>query len=312
MKIHRVLASTFFGTALLLGTTALTTCAIAATPAIDQYIGEAPPGFADPAAAVAAFTAALVANDFDGLAKLLGLNGAKLKDAEGIKDRFADIREAAAELVALEGEGDQRLLNLGDEVWPFPFPLRKGADGKWSFDTKAGIEEVINRRIGENELTAIETAHAYVDAQRDYAADDHDRDGVLEYAQKLVSNEGKTDGLYWPAEQGDGDSPAGPFVSEAELRKAKSQGYFGYRFRILHQQGSNVAGGQYDYVINGNMIAGFALIVWPVRYGETGVKTFTVNHAGIVYEKDLGPDTEALVGKISRFNPDKGWAIAKD
>jgi hypothetical protein len=187
-------------------------------------------------------------------------------------------------------------------------------DGKWSFDTIAGLEEVINRRIGENELEAIETARAYIEAQRDYAMEDRDADGVLEYAQKLVSSDGQTDGLYWPVEQGDGESPAGAFVSEQQLRKAKEKGdgYFGYRFRILRAQGNNIAGGRYDYVINDNMIAGFGLIAWPVKYGETGVKTFAVNQAGIIYEKDLGPNTSALVRDIARFNPDKSWDVVND
>ena len=147
----------------------------------------------------------------------------------------------------------------------------------------------------------------------DYASEDRDGDGVLEYAQKLISTRGKTDGLYWPADQGDGDSPAGDFVDQAELRRAKKgEGYFGYRFRILTGQGDNVAGGAYDYVINGNMIAGFALIAWPVKYGETGVTTFIVNQQGIVYEIDLGPTTDLVVKQIERFNPDDDWDVVED
>ncbi len=212
----------------------------------------------------------------------------------------------------LEQDGNRAILVLGDQLWPLPFPLSKAADGKWAFDTTAGFEEIINRRVGENELEALATAKAYVDAQADYAAEDRDGDGVLEYAQKLVSSEGATDGLYWPLEQGDGDSPAGSFVDQAAYDKAKlGEGYFGYHFRILRGQGNNIAGGRYDYVINGNMIAGFALIAWPVEYAETGVSTFVVNQAGVVYEKDLGPETEKIVSETYRFNPDKTWEIAK-
>jgi hypothetical protein len=281
---------------------------------LDQYIGAEPELFADPAAAIEAFKTRLAANDFDGVAKLLGLNPVALAKAENIKDTFEAVRQRAAKLFSVEEDGDQRILVLGDEVWPFPFPLRKGKDGKWAFDTEAGIEEIINRRIGENEVEAIKTARAYVDAQKDYAMEDRDADGVLEFAQKLISSEGQTDGLYWPIEQGDGESPAGGFVSEQQLRKAQSKGdgYFGYRFRILRAQGDNIAGGRYDYVINGNMIAGFGLIAWPVKYGETGVETFVVNQAGVVYEKDLGPDTEAVVRGIARFNPDKSWEVVND
>ena len=187
-------------------------------------------------------------------------------------------------------------------------PIAKTEDGKWAFDTYAGLDEIIARRVGENELTTIATVRAYVDAQTDYASLDRDSDGVLEYAQKLISSEGQTDGLYWPADQGDGESPAGPFVDESEVAAAKD-GYFGYRYRILTGQGDNIAGGAYDYVINGNMIAGFALIAWPVRYGVSGVKTFVVSHHGIVYEKDLGDSTEVIVPYIDRFNPDESWDV---
>jgi hypothetical protein len=148
---------------------------------------------------------------------------------------------------------------------------------------------------------------------RDYASQDHDGDGVLEYAQMLMSSPGLTDGLYWPAEQGDGDSLIGPNLSAAAPDKAAAgKGYFGYRFRILKRQGKYIAGGDYDYVINGNMIGGFALMAWPVDYARTGVKTFLVSHAGIIYEKDLGPDTESMVAKIKSFNPDKSWDIVPE
>ena len=131
---------------------------------------------------------------------------------------------------------------------------------------------------------------------------------MLEYAQKLISTEGQTDGLYWPIEQGDGVSPVGPNIDLAALDKAaQGDGYFGYKFRILRGQGNQVAGGRYDYVINGNMIGGFGLIAWPARYAETGVSTFVISHAGILYEKDLGPDTEKLASEIRRFNPDSSW-----
>ena len=313
MTIYRTLSAALLGATLLLGATSLATPVLAAESGLEQFVGAEPTAFATPEEAVAAFKAALAANDLDGLAKLLGLDAAKLKGAEGITDRLTEIRAGAAEFLSVKGEGDQRVISLGTKVWPFPFPLRKKADGKWAFDTYAGIEEIVNRRVGENELQAIATARAYVDAQRDYAADDHDGDGVLEYAQKLISSEGKTDGLYWPIEQGDGDSPAGAFVNQAGMEKAKAgEGYFGYRFRILRAQGNQVAGGRYRYTINGNMIAGFALIAWPVNYAGTGVKTFVVNHAGIVYEKDLGPGTDAIVKHTFRFNPDKSWVVVND
>jgi hypothetical protein len=279
----------------------------------DYKSAEAPRSFDDPAKAVDAFKAAVAAGDFDGLARLIGLDPAKLRSSDGVMDTFDKIRKGAAEKVEVEdAAAGRKIIDVGKQVWPFPFPLTE-KDGKWAFDTEAGIEEIINRRVGENELEAIETMRAYVDAQRDYASRDRDGDGVLEYAQKLISSEGQTDGLYWPTDDVNGESPAGDSISEAALEKAKEgKGYYGYRFRILKGQGANVAGGRYDYVINGNMIAGFGLIAWPVTYGETGVNTFVVNQAGIVYEKDLGPRTSAIVEAIDRFNPDKSWTISEE
>jgi hypothetical protein len=271
-----------------------------------------PPLFDAPAEAVEALKAALAADDFDGTATLLGLDAAKLRTSEGVMDSYAKIRERVAKQVFVRDLGDRQELDIGTDLWPLPFPITKGEDGKWAFDTYAGITEIVKRRVGENELEAIATARAYVDAQRDYAADDRDGDGVLEYAQKLISSEEKTDGLYWPLEQGDGASPVGEFIDQAALDKAAGgAGYFGYRFRILTGQGDKIAGGSYDYVINGNMIAGFALLAWPVTYGVTGVQTFVVNHHGIVYEADLGPSTEAIVKYIDRFNPDETWEVSE-
>jgi len=274
--------------------------------------GDEPPLFDDPAAAVDALKKALAADDFDGTAKLLGLDPAKLRTADGVMDTFQQIRDAAANQVVVVEADDRRLLQLGQKLWPFPFPVLKGDDGKWAFDTEAGLEEIVNRRIGENELEAIATMRAYVEAQDDYASEDRDGDGVEEYAQKLISSPGATDGLYWPPDQGDGESPAGN-LDKAELDDArKGEGYFGYRFRILTGQGERIAGGAYDYIINGNMIAGFGLIAWPAKYAETGVKTFMVNQQGVVYETDLGPATDDIVRYIDRFNPDDSWSIVQD
>ena len=281
-------------------------------PSLYDYVGAKAELFADPEAAVESFRSKLSSDNFDGVAQLLGLDPARLARSEDIKGNFEAIRERASKLFTVENDGDRRIILLGDEVWPFPFPLTKKEGGKWAFDTQAGIEEIINRRVGENELEAIKTVQGYVDGQEEYASKDRDDDGVLEFAQKLISTAGQTDGLYWPSD--DDSSPAGGLVDEQELRKAKDKGsgYFGYRFRILTGQGNNVAGGRYSYIINGNMIAGFALVAWPVRYGETGVSTFLVNQAGVVYQKDLGPKTEAIVSGITVFDPDKSWDIVTD
>jgi hypothetical protein len=277
------------------------------------YVGEEPTLFDTPDAGVQAFKDTMAKGDIAAIAKLLGLDPAKLGATEGIADTVQQIRDATAELVQVEDEGEQQVLDLGSQLWPFPFPLVKGEDGKWAFDTVAGLEEIVNRRIGQNELQAIDTARLYVQAQQEYAAADRDGDGVLEFAQKLISTEGQMDGLYWPIEQGDGESPVGASINTGALEKAKQgDGYFGYKFRILRRQGDNVAGGAYDYVTNGNMIGGFALIAWPARYAETGVSTFAINQAGIVYEKDFGVDTENIVAGIKTFNPNDSWSVVED
>ncbi|ASY73546.1 hypothetical protein N181_16210 [Sinorhizobium fredii USDA 205] len=279
----------------------------------DYAAAEDPPDFDDPAKAVEALKSALAANDFDGVAKLLGLDAAKVRTGEDAMETFAQIREGAARNVRVRDLEGRKIIEIGDRLWPLPFPIVKGEDGKWAFDTYVGLEEIVNRRVGENELQAIETVRAYVEAQKDYASVDRDADGVLEYAQKLISSAGQTDGLYWPADQGEGTSPVGDAINEAALEKAKAgEGYFGYRYRILTSQGDNIAGGRYDYVINDNMIAGFALIAWPVNYAETGVKTFLVNQQGIVYERDLGASTAAIVPFIDRFDPDDTWTVVND
>jgi hypothetical protein len=274
---------------------------------------EEPPLFDTAEAALEAFRKTLADNDFDGLARLLGLDAAKLRATEGVTDTFAQIREGASRKLVAVDINHGKILQIGNKLWPFPFPLLKGdEDGKWAFDTQAGLEEIVNRRIGENELETIATLRAYVEAQKDYAARDWDGDGVLEFAQKLVSSAGANDGLYWPTDDVNGVSPAGD-INAAELEDArKGEGYFGYRYKILTGQGDNIAGGAYDYIINGNMIAGFGLLAWPVKYGETGVHVFAVNQHGIVYEADLGPATETIVRYIDRFNPDESWAISSD
>lgn len=283
-------------------------------PPLEEYISaDGPPEFATPEKAVEAFRAAV--GDFDELAHLLGLDAAKAKANDGTTDNYAAIQAGVKEKLVLQDQVDRKMLEIGNQLWPLPFPLVKTKDGKWAFDTYAGLEEIADRRVGENELSTIDTMRAYVDAQEDYASQDRDDDGVTEYAQRLISSDGKHDGLYWPAEQGDVDeSPAGSDMVEGDaLEKAKAAlGYNGYRYRILTAQGDNVAGGKFDYVINGNMIAGFGLVAWPVKYGITGVKCFVVNKSGIVYEADLGDQTSEIADKIRTFNPEDQWDVAKE
>lgn len=312
MIIRNLASAMLLGAALAFGGITAATPATASTAELETYLGAEPTLFDTAEAAIQAFKDTIAKGSLADVAKLLGLDAAKLEKAEGMATMLDQIRAATAESVVVQNEDDVQILDLGNQLWPFPFPIVKGEDGKWAFDTVAGLEEIVNRRIGENELTAIETMRLYVQAQNDYAAQDRDADGVVEFAQKLLSSEGATDGLYWPSEQGDGDSPAGP-LDPGALEKAKAgDGYFGYKFRILTKQGANVAGGAYDYVVNGNMIGGFALIAWPAKYGETGVSTFMVNQAGVVYEKDFGVDTENIVSKIKTFNPGNNWELVED
>jgi hypothetical protein len=305
---------------LIFSTLALGLIAVSAAPApaqeqpadpYERFMGAEPETFADIEALVAAFKQRLAAKDEQGLANLLGLDLEEVRKAEDFAGRVAEVAETAAAGVKVEEIApDRRALLLGDDLWPFPFPA-VNVEGEWAFDTGAGLEEVANRRIGENELQAIATARAYVEAQEEYRETDWDDDGVLEYARKLVSTPGNYDGLYWPPAEGVPESPAGAFVDTAgENPSAETGGYFGYRFRILESQGENVAGGKYGYVINDNMIAGFALIAWPIEYDVSGVKSFMVSHHGTVYEKDLGPDTAALVEGIKTFEPDQSWSLA--
>ncbi|MEF0942951.1 DUF2950 domain-containing protein [Rhizobium sp. BR 362] len=266
------------------------------------------PEFDQPPDAVDRFKTALSSNDVDGLAQLLGLDGAKLKASEEAMTALGLIKEGAANQVALQDNQDRKIVLIGDRLWPLPFPLVKREDGKWAFDTKAGLEEILNRRIGENELQTIQTMHDYVQAQRVYASEDRDGDGVYEYAQVLISDEGQKNGLYWMAETDEDESPASSLIENAAFGRAlKGEGYFGYRYRILTSQGPNVFGGQHSYIVNGNMTDGFALIAWPVKYRETGVQTFMISDQSVIYERDLGENTAEIARSIKEFNPDHNW-----
>lgn len=314
MNIRHAISVAALGASIILLTPVLSAPAVALAPSLQSFVSGTPAQFDSPNAAVAAFKDTLTKGDLTALAALLGLDATKLKTADGIADRLADLQMAAAKRVSVTENADRRVVSLGPDVWPFPFPLvRDTKTGKWAFDPDAGVQEIANRRIGENELQAIETARLYVDAQREYASSDHDGNGVLEYARRLISRPGRTDGLYWPPEQGDGESPIGPNIDPGALDKAEAgKGYFGYRFRVLERQGKRIAGGAYDYVINGHMVAGFGLIAWPVEYGRTGITTFVINQAGVLYEKDLGPRTADIVQTIHSFNPGSSWKVVPD
>mgnify|MGYP001044056569 FL=1 len=226
-----------------------------------------------------------------------------------MRDRFVAAYDTKFKF---EPEGDAKAtLILGEQESPFPFPLIKNSKG-WMFDAKAGAEEIINRRIGENELFAIKSCLAYGDAQQEYAEVDRDGDGLIEYAQKFRSSEGKRDGLFWPTTEGEPLSPLGPLAAQV-----KSEGYsakdarpvplHGYYYRILTSQGKDAPGGAYDYMVRGNMIGGYALVAYPARWGASGVMTFICNHDGVAYEKSLGEKTAEIASKMTQYNPDSSW-----
>jgi hypothetical protein len=263
--------------------------------------------YKSPQEAVDALVAAVKSGATSGIVAVLGPEGEELASSgDPVADQAARQRFEAAydESHELKQEGEGRaVLIIGKDKFPFPIPVVADA-GAWRFDTAAGSEENLDHRIGANELAAIEVAHAYVDAQREYAAVDHDGKGV-QYARKLLSSEGKMDGLYWPMAEGGDESPLGPLVAKARAegyrRASVSQtppAYHGNIFRVLTRQGKDARGGAQDYIIDGRMIGGFGLVVAPAEYGNSGVMTFITNHDGDVFEKDLGPDTSAIAVAI--------------
>jgi len=274
--------------------------------------------YATPEEAVKELIASMKSGDAKAMMAVLG-QGSKdiVQSGDAVADRAGRERfvKSYEEANLLEKSGDSKVvLSTGKDNWPFPIPIVKDAAG-WRFDAKQGREEILNRRIGRNELSAIQAAQAYVDAQREYYLSNPQRDKLSHYAQRIVSTPGKRDGLYFPTKAGERPSPLGPGFDSARAQgyeKSKDAAgkpvpYHGYHYRILKRQGPDAPGGAYDYVAQGRMIGGFALVAYPASYGNSGVMTFLVSHDGVVYEKDLGPETAAAVQKITRFNPDKSW-----
>lgn len=268
--------------------------------------------FGSPEEAVKALVAA--AGDSKAVLAILGpearplINSGDAVADKADRERFLKAYAEANKL--MKSRDDMTLLVVGKDEWIFPIPIVKDKAG-WRFDTREGKEEILNRRIGRNELSAIQAVQAYVDAQRDYYLRNPQNDRLLQYAQRFISNQGRRDGLYFPVKAGEQASPLGPLFDRRQAAK-KDEGtqrvpYYGYYYRILRAQGPDAPGGAYSYLAQGKMIGGFALVAWPASYRNSGVMTFLVNHDGVVYEKDLGPETPAAVGKITRFNPDKTW-----
>lgn len=295
------------------GTAVLAACLLATTVC---YAAGAK-RFASPEQAAQELIASARAGDSKALLAVLGPEARELirsgdaaadKEARG---RFVKAWGKANKLV--KAEDSVALLVIGKDEWIFPIPIVKDASG-WYFDTEEGKEEILNRRIGRNELSAIKAVQAYVDAQREYYQRNPQKDKLLQYAQKFASSKGTRDGLYFPVKAGEPASPLGPLFDrmQAGLKAgaAKRAPYYGYYYRILKGQGPDAPGGAYDYMAQGRMIGGFALVAWPAAYGNTGVMTFLVNHDGVVFQRDLGPGTAAAVQKMTSFNPDKSWKPA--
>jgi hypothetical protein len=294
--------------------------------------------FATPEEAVKALAPAVTSKDRAALEKLFGsdynqlLSGDDVEDAKDL-DEFATAVGESAQL--LKVDDSKYTVTVGKGNWPAPIPVVQ-KDGKWFFDTKAGVIEVLDRRVGENELSAIETCRAYALAQWEYYTEgDWDHDGVAEYAQKLISTPGRHDGLFWETAENDKPSPLGKLVAAASaegyMAKAATPDtagkggagkeppaaferspYHGYYFKILKNQGAHAPGGKYGYVINGNMIAGYALVAYPDKWGNSGVMTFIVNQQGRVYQKNLGANTAKLAAGITEYNPDTSWKLVGD
>jgi len=273
-------------------------------------------GFASAEEAVKAFIAAIKADDNKEVLAIFGSESKEVissGDPVGDKQRRAKFIKDYDQKNALAKDGDKMVLSVGERDWPFPIPLVKKGD-QWVFDTKAGKEEILNRRIGENELDTIQTMLAIVDAQREYAMKDLDGDGILEYAEKFRSDAGKKNGLHWEAKEGEEPSPIGELVAGARTEgyikagtKDNPSPFHGYYFRMLKKQGEHAPEGAYDYIVKGNMIGGFAVVAYPAKYGNSGVMTFIVNHDGVVYQKDLGQNTEKIAKAVKKYNPDKTW-----
>jgi len=275
--------------------------------------------FKSPEDAVSAFVTTLQKGDMAALQSMLGPGSEELLDSgDAVQDANgrAEFLAAYAAKHSLADDGpDRKVLVIGEEDWPMPIPIVK-RDGKWVLDGEAGVDELIYRRVGANELGAIDVCRGFVAAQLEYASEGRDGDPPGIYALKLVSDEGLQNGLYWPTAEGEPSSPAGPFVAAAAgegYRRVEGERlpYHGYYYRMLYAQGSNASGGAREYFKDGLLTEGFALVAWPADYGSSGVQTFIVNQDGVVFQKDLGEDTATAVESIQAFDPDSSWtAIA--
>lgn len=293
---------------------------LASVAAIGQGCSHHQAEYASPDQAVQSLVTAVRTEDKDSLRRIFGPEAEDiLKSGDPVDDRnrahkFLALYDEKHHLV---DEPDGRVtLVVGKDDWPMPVPIVKDDKGKrWRFDPDAGKEEILNRRIGRNELDVIQVCKAIVDAQHDFAEIKAANGGVPEYAQKFLSDAGQKNGLYWPTAEGEPQSPLGPRVADAVEEGYSATGdpdagprpYHGYYYRMLTRQGVTAQGGSRDYLVNGRMIAGFAVVAWPADYGNSGIMTFIVNQDGVVYQRDLGDDTDKLARAMQAFDPGPGW-----
>ncbi len=299
----------------MLTSLAATALVVALASIAGSSVALAQQDYKTPQAAVDALIATAKSGDQNAALIVLGRGGEdiissgdKVSD-DAVRARFAASYDAKHQ-IAMQGDS-KAILVIGDNDYPFPIPLARNKNGTWSFDTEAGRREILFRRIGHNELDTIQTCLAYVDAQNDYASKDRTGAGIGVYAQRFISAPDKKDGLYWPTGPGEEESPLGPLFAEASAQgyhagEGRSP-YHGYYYKILTKQGSSAVGGAHDYIVNGKMIGGFALVAYPAQYRNSGVMTFIVNYAGAVFQKDLGHDTAQIAEAMTSFNPDDTW-----
>ena len=288
------------------------------TAPASQAAGMPQKSFSSPEEAVKSLVAAVRANDIKEMLAILGPGSRELiSSGDDVADRAGREKflKAYDQMNTLQQESaDKMVLSIGADNWPLPIPIvKKGTT--WVFDIREGKQEILNRRIGRNELHIMDVLHAYVDAQHEYATKDCRGDGKVEFAQRLISTEGKRDGLYWEAKKGEEESPLGPLVARAAKEgyaNADLSPFHGYYFNILKGQGKHVDGGAYNYVVKGKMILGFALVAYPAEYGNSGVMTFILNQEGIIYQKDLGKDTKRRAEAMKIFDPDKSWTKVEE
>jgi len=295
-----------------------------ATPALAAEAGSGQRTFDSPQEAIEALVAAVRADD--AAARMLGILGPEADplvtsgDPVGEKrgrDRFSK-SYATAHRIVMDAP-DRATLVIGKRDWPYPIPIVKSG-ATWHFDTAAGVQEILDRRIGRDELNAIAACRAYASAQREYATVDRNGDGVLEYATRIQSTPGSRDGLYWPVAEGEAPSPIGPLMARAQAKgywlhssqEDVAEPYYGYYYRILTRQGDGGRGGAYDYVVDDRMIGGFALVAFPARYGASGIMTFLINQEGVVYQADLGAETDRIARSITAYDPGASWTQVRE